>query len=150
MGSVSLTGKDTTIMNDRIFGDFGDGDCVNLEFPNNLVEAKVGKNGNSIYAFNASGRLVNVKCRVLLGSSDDKYLNSEMTRYINDPASYTLLLGEFIKRVGDGAGNVTNITYKVDGGIVQKVPGAKENVSGDTEQALAEYTIVFANTDRSL
>jgi hypothetical protein len=148
--SVSLTGKDTHIINDRIFVDFADGDCGSLEFPNNLVEVKVGKNKNSIYAFNASGQTVNYKVRIIRGSADDKFLNSEMNRYIQDPASYSLMSGEFVKRVGDGAGNVTNDTYKVDGGIIQKIPGGKDNVSGDTEQAVAEYMIVFANTDRSM
>jgi hypothetical protein len=150
MGSVSLTGKDTTIINDRIFKDFADADCVNLEFPNNLVEAKVGKNGNAIYAFNSSGKLVNVKIRIIRGSADDKFLNSEVTNYTNDPAAYTLMIGEFIKRAGDGLGNVSNDTYKLEGGIIQKMPNAKENVSGDTEQAVTEYQIVFTNTDRSI
>ena len=150
MGSVSLTGKDITIINDRVFVDFPDGDVISLEFPNNIVEAKTGKNGNSIYAFNSSGKTVNAKIRVLLGSPDDKYLNSEANRYLNDPAAYTLMLGEFVKRVGDGAANGTNVTYKLDGGIIQKIPGSKDNANGDTEQSVAEYAVVFTNSDRSM
>jgi len=148
--SVSLTGKDITIINDRIFKDFPDADVVTLEFPNNIVEAKTGKNGNSMYAYNSSGLTVNVKLRILIASPDDKYLNSELNRYVNDPAAYTLMVGEFTKRAGDGAGNVTNNTYKLDGGIIQKVPPAKDNANGDTEQSVAEYLIIFTNVSRSL
>jgi len=146
--SVSLTGKDTIIIDSRILNDLGTGDVANLEFPNNLVEAKTGKNGNVIYAYNASGKVTNVTLRVIRGSADDKYLASRMQEYINDPPTFILIAGEFIKRVGDGAGNITADIYTMKGGVVQKIPGGKENVEGDTEQSLSIYVIVFANTDR--
>ena len=152
---VSLTGNDTVMIGAaglalRTFADFGDGDTAVLDFPNNLVEAKTGKNGNTIYAFNATGQVVTATIRVLRGSLDDKYLNSEMNSYLGDPAAYPLLAGEFIKRVGDGTGTVVNDTYSITGGIVQKFPVVKENVEGDTEQAISIYTIIFANTERSI
>jgi len=155
MGGVSLTGNDTVAIGAtgaalRIFNDFGDGDTVNLDFPNNLVEAKTGKNGNTIYAFNATGQVVNATIRVLRGSPDDKYLNSEMNLYLKDPAAYPLLAGEFIKRIGDGTGAVINDVYKIGGGVVQKIPTVKENVEGDTEQSITIYIILFANTERSI
>ena len=149
-GSAALTGNDTTILDGRIFKDFAEGDVVTIEYPNNLTEGKVGKNGNVIFAFNSSGKSVNIKIRVLLGSSDDKYLNSRVQEYVNDSASFVFITGEFVKRVGDGKGNISNITYLVDGGVIQKIPGAKENVSGDTEQAVAEYMIFVANADRAI
>jgi len=155
MGGVSLTGNDTIAIGARgaalrIFADLADGDTANIDFPNNLVEAKTGKNGNTIYAFNATGQVANMTIRVLRGSPDDKYLNSEMNLYIADPAAYPLLDGEMIKRIGDGTGAVTNDVYKVNGGVVQKIPVVKENVEGDTEQSVSIYLIMFANTERSL
>lgn len=150
MGSVALTGNDVAIIDSRILRDFADGDTVVLDVPNNLAEGKAGKNGNMIYAYNASGRIVNVTVRVLRGSADDKYLNSRLQEYINDPASFVLVAGEFIKRSGDGAGNITAETYRLDGGVFQKMPGGKENVAGDTEQAVAIYVITFANSQRAL
>jgi len=148
--SVSLTGKDTHLINGRVLADFGDGDIGNIDFPNNLVEGKVGKNGNVIYALNSTGKTCTYTIRVLLGSDDDKFFNSEMNRYLQDPASYTLMDGEFIKRVGDGQGNVNNVIYILDGGIIQKMPNVKENVEGDTEQTLSVWQIMFANTDRAI
>ena len=150
MSSVSLTGKDTMVIDSRILADQADGDCGMLEFPNNLVEVKLGKNGNSVYAFNASGKVVNATLRVIRGSADDKYLNSRLVEYVNDPAAFVLIEAEFIKRVGDGAGNITADTYQLKGGAFQKMPGAKENVNGDTEQAVAIYVITFANSDRAM
>ena len=64
LGSVSLTGQDSIILGQnglapRILADLADGDTAMLEFPNNIVEAKVGKDGNTIYAFNATTHLTN-------------------------------------------------------------------------------------------
>ncbi len=153
--SVSLTGKDTIAIGSRglaprIFADLADGDTAVLDFPNNLVEAKTGKNGNTIYAFNATGKVVTGSVRVLRGSADDKYMNGELNRYLLDPAAYTLLDGEFIKRIGDGEGGVANDVYSLDGGIVQKMPNMKENVEGDTEQAVTIWQVIFANSDRGI
>lgn len=150
MGSMALTGADSVILNDRIFKDFADGDTGKFSFPNKLVEAKPGKNGNVIFAFNAQGILSEAEIRVLRASSDDKFLNSQMNAYINDPAAYTPMTGEFIKRVGDGQGNVSNEVYQFAGGVVTNIPEARENVSGETEQAVTVWKITFANTSRSI
>ena len=146
--SVALTGKDTTIIDTRRLTDLGTGDVVMIEAPNNLVELKQGKDGNAIYAYNASGKQTVATLRVIRGSADDKYLAARMQEYINDPAAFVLISGEFIKRTGDGTGNITNEVYTMDGGVIQKMPGTKENVEGDTEQAVSIYTLVFANSDR--
>ena len=153
--SVALTGKDTIAIGSRglaprIFADLADGDTGVLDFPNNLVEAKTGKNGNTIYAFNSTGVVGTMTLRVLRGSADDKYLNGEMNRYKLDPAAYTLIDGEIVKRVGDGIGNVSHDVYSLDGGIVQKMPNVKENVEGDTEQAVTIWQVIFANSDRGI
>lgn len=148
--TVSLTGKDSTILDDRIMQYLADADTVNLEFPNDLVAVKVGKGGNAIYAFNGTGKQANATIRVMRGSADDKYLNSRMLEQINDLAAFVLFKGEFVKRVGDGAGNVVSDIYKLEGGVIQKIPTTKENVEGDTDQSITTYVINFANTDRSL
>jgi len=148
---ISLTGDDNLILNngsDRVLKDFGDGDIATLNFPDKLVEAKVGKNGNTIFAFKASGKKVEVEIRVLAGSNDDKFLNKELTMYQQNPPSYVLMSGEFIKRVGDGKGKVTNVVYKLENGLVAGYPNAKENVDGEIEQSLAIYSLIFVNTDR--
>jgi hypothetical protein len=158
MGSVSLTGKDVISIGStltsgaslRVLNDLADGDTATLDLPNDVSAVKIGKNGNSLYAYNSTGKSCDVQLRVILGSADDKFLNAEYNRYVNDPASYTLLSGEFLKKVGDGLGNANSIIYKLGGGIIKRLPTVKENVEGDTEQAVAIWPISFANTDRAI
>lgn len=148
--TVTLTGDDSITINDRTLADLADGDVCNLDFPNNIAEGKKGKNRNAIIAFNSTGESVTATIRVIIGSPDDKFFNNEMNTYRNNKAGYTLLTGEFIKRVGDGNGNITNVTYTMSAGFVQKIPTVKENSEGDSEQGISIYTLMFMNTDRSI
>lgn len=150
MEVVSLTGADTAVVAGRVLTDFGDGDNVDLKNPNELATLKTGKNGNAIYAANASGLITEVLLRILRGSEDDKFLNALLARQKADFATFVLLTGQFVKRVGDGDGNVTNDTYIFGGGIFSKQVEAKSNVEGDTEQSLSIYNLKFANSDRSI
>lgn len=150
MGSVNITGSDTFILGGVVLSDFADGDTGKLTFPDKIVEATVGKNGNAIYAFNAKGLKCEVELRIMRGSPTDKLLNSLQKSFLNDPASYVVQTGEFIKRMGDGAGNVTNDSYVMNGGILPNIPEAKENVAGETEQAVTLWKMTFTNTDRSM
>lgn len=150
MEVVSLTGADTAVIAGRVLTDFGDADNVDLKFPNELATLKTGKNGNAIYAANASGLISEVVLRILRGSDDDKFLNSLLAAQKADFAAFVLLTGQFVKRVGDGDGNVTNDTYIFGGGIFSKQIEGKSNVEGDTEQSLAIYNLKFANSDRSI
>lgn len=150
MPTVSLTGKDVIKINGRLLNDLADGDCAALTFPNDIAVVKTGKNGNSIYAFKYDGNVCEVTLRVLRGSSDDKFLNNILALFKNDPAVFSLLQGEFSKQVGDGAGNLIADTYVLSGGIFKKQTEVKENAEGDTEQAVAIYTLTFSNAPRSI
>ena len=147
---VSLTGKDSVIINGRILNDVADGDCAVLTFPNNLVNIKTGKNGNSIYAFNYTGRQCQLVLRIIRGSSDDKYLNQLMSLLKNNPPSFTLMTGSLVKNVGDGSGSVVSDTYTLSGGIFSKETEVKENAEGDIEQAVSIYNLTFSNAPRSI
>ena len=68
MSVVSLTGKDTVIVNGTILNDLADGDCAALTFPDFLTQGKTGKNGNTIYAFNTTGRRCKLVLRLIRGS----------------------------------------------------------------------------------
>ena len=148
--SVSLTGNDVIKINNRIFSDLADADAVTLTFPNDLAVVKTGKNGNAIYAKNETGNQAEVVIRVLRGSSDDKYLNNELNTMKNDFSGYVLLNGEFIKKIGDGQGNITNDTYLCTGGVPSKQVEAKSSAEGDTEQSVSVYTIRFAVCERTI
>lgn len=148
MSSVAMSGSDTIIINDRILTDLADGECVTLEFPNDIANLKVGKNGNTIYGLNETGKQAEAKIRIIRGSSDDKYLQNLITQQQANFAGKILDTGEFVKQIGDGAGNISLDTYLMSGGIATKnVPG-KNNVEGDTEQSVSIYTWKFSNAPR--
>lgn len=150
MASVSLSGADSISIDGRNIVDLADGDAVHVAFPNDLATVKASKNGNTIYAFNEMGRLVECTLRILLGSSDDKYLTSRLQAQKNDFSNFTLLAGSFSKRVGDGAGNVSVAVYQCSGGVFKNQPEAKSSAEGDAEQSVAVYTIHFGNGTKAV
>lgn len=142
---MALTGNDTISLNGRVFADFADGNCAELKFPNGIAKVKIGKNGNAIFAQDNTGQMSELTLKLLRGSSDDQYLNAQMTAQQLNFAGSVLQFGEFIKKVGDGSGNITSDTYVMSGGIFTKIPEAKTNAEGDTDQSTVLYTIQFAN-----
>lgn len=150
MSIQALTGADVIKINTRILTDLADGDAVTIEYPNDIGNVKTGKNGNSIYALNNTGLNCNVNIRLIIGSADDKYMNSLLASWIKDPSAFTTLEGQFIKRVGDGASNVSSTTYELSGGIFVKIPVAKTNAEGDTEQSVVVYNLRYSNAPRRI
>ncbi len=150
MGSVSLTGADTIVVNGRNIVDLADGNVGEIEFPEGIADAKTGKNGNTIYAMKESGKNATFKVRLLRGSADDKFLNNLLSQQQANFAGFVLMSGEIVKRVGDGQGNILNDTYVMGGGIFTKIPGAKSNADGETDQSVVEYELKFSNAPRAL
>jgi hypothetical protein len=147
-GAVSLTGADVVTLNGRVFHDYANEDVAELTFEAELVKVQSSKNGNVIYALNAGGQMSKLKLRLLLGSPDDQYLNSLLASEQADLSGFTLIIGSFVKRVGDGQGNVTNVIYNVVGGVVDKYPSTKINAAGDVNQSVVEYMLTFGINTR--
>lgn len=149
MGEYALTGNDEIIVNDIPLTYFGQGTIGSLEVPNDLVALERGKNGNTVFALNQPGKIATLTVSVLAGSPDDRRLNG-LTPDLEEFASTVLATGAVIKKIGDGAGNIRYITYMLAGGMVSKIPTVTSVVDGNTEQALVEYKIVFANNNRGI
>jgi hypothetical protein len=111
---------------------------------------KTGKNGNTLFSLNETGDNADVALRLVIGSADDKFLNNLLENQKKNFTGFTLLDGSFVKRVGDGSGNTTDIVYTLAGGIFVKRVEAKSNVEGDTEQAVAVYTLRFSKGTKSI
>lgn len=150
MSVKSLSGSDTIVINGRNIVDVADGDCLKLAFENDIADLKTGKNGNTIYALNETGRQCLVTMRLMRGSSDDKYFNRLLEQQTANFAGFVLMFGEFVKRMGDGQGNILDDTYIMSGGIFTKRVDAKMNVEGDIEQSVSVYTMKFSNSPRAL
>jgi len=150
MALAALSGNDTVIVNNRVFSDFADGNIVELTFPSDIAQVKTGKNGNSIYGLNTTGQQCEVKVRLIRGSSDDQFLNNLLVNQQQNFAGFSLMIGEFIKKIGDGAGNITSDTYILSGGIFQKQVEATSNVEGDSAQSVSVYMMKFSNSPRAI
>lgn len=150
MPEVSLTGQDTVQIDGIIFSTLADGTPFDITFPNELGMVKAGKNGNTIYAKNEMGRIADIVLRVLLGGTDDKYLNGRLQQWISDPSTFTLLTAMFVKRVGDGDGNTESKIYQCSGGFFKRQVEAKTSAEGDTDQSVAVYNLTFGNCQVSI
>lgn len=150
MATFTLTGEDTLTLFDRTFEDFADGDNTTITFPNELITVKTGKNENTIYAKNSTGKNCDLVLRVIRGSADDRFLNGKLNEMLNDLPSFVTANGEFVKRAGDGQGSVVNNIYTLLGGVFSRNVDVKENAEGDTEQAVAVYNMRFAVGSNSI
>lgn len=148
--TVALSGSDTAIINGRSIVDVIDGDYAKISFPNEIASVKTGKNGNSVYALNASGKQADFELRLVRGSADDRFLNDLLSQQEYNFAGFVLMTGQFVKNIGDGKGNITKDKYITSGGVFTKRVEAKANSEGDTEQSVAVYTIKFSNAPRIL
>lgn len=149
MPSVSLTGNDTITIAGRTIADLADGDIATLTFPNELMAVKTGKNGSAIFAFNETGKQCEVTLRIPRNSADDKFFNRLLSLMKANPAGFVLMAGQFVKRVGNGLGFIGNDTYILSGGVFTRNVDATSNVEGNTDQAVAVYTMMFANGQRA-
>lgn len=147
--SYALTGHDTIILNDLPLNDFVDGDIGTLEISNDLFAMQTGKNGNTIFAYDEAGRNATLTLRILMSSNDDKRLNGLVPKH-EGFESTILINGSVVKMIGDGEGNISYNTYLLKGGMIQRKPNMTSNVNGETNQAVVEYVIQFADAERSI
>ena len=148
--SVSLTGNDVVTLNGRVFHDFAQGEVIKLDFSGDLVKAEPSKNGNIVFALNVAGLMSKLTMRLLAGGPDDQYLNSLLASQLFDLALFVLIVGSFVKRVGDGQGNVTNIIYNTIGGVISKYPSASTNTTGGVDQSVVEWVLDFGSNSRAI
>ena len=150
MAINAITADDTLTIFDRIINDFADGSNSTIAFGNDLVGTKTGKNGNTIYTRNETGHNAVLTLRLIRGSDDDRFLNTRLQTLERDFAAFQLGQGEFVKRVGDGQGNVASDVYQLSGIIFQRKVDTQENVEGDTEQGVSVYTLFSSYTTRGI
>lgn len=148
MPQFSLTGSDTAVIAGLVLRNVCDGDWFLMQFDEDLAAVKVGKDGNAIFASNAQGQRGSATLRLLRGSDDDKAMDSLLQTQLADFSAFELLDGSFVKRIGDGSGNVTPDQYIAEGGIFKRMVDAKSNAEGDTEQSVSVYRFEFSRVAR--
>jgi len=151
MGTYALTGNDVFTLNERpIQQDLADGSVVEIAYNNDRVGISTGKNRNTVFADNQTGSNATVTLRVLKATPTDKYLNGLSAQQDNDFVATSLLRGTFTKRVGDGNGKVSFDNYTLLGGAFQRFPDASENNTGETDQGVTVYQLIFAQAKRAI
>lgn len=149
-GISAVAGKDVIIIDGMVITALADGEAIKLDFDTTIAQMKISKDGNSIYAMQYSGIIGKLEIRVVRGSYDDAVLNSKLQQWLADPTSFNLLKGSYVKRVGDGQGNVTSEIYQLAGGIFDKIPSGKSSSEGDTDQSVVVYSMLFRNNVRAM
>lgn len=150
MPTTALTGRDTITINNRILNDFADEVVAEITFPNDLVNLKTGKGGNTVYGFNASGRQCEMVLRILRGTPDDAFLNSILLSQNSNFSGFTLITGTMVKNIGDGAGNIRLDSYILSGGTIKRSVEIMESAAGDVNQAVAVWHLQFSNAPRAI
>lgn len=150
MAIYSLTGNDTLIINKRVFSELADNSTIELTFNNDRIGTSTGKNDNTIISDNRQGGNATLTLRVIRGSYEDTVLNGWSVLQDRDLPSFTLMSGTFTKRIGNGFGFVHFDNYVLQGGAFQRSVEVQENLNGETEQAVAIYTIFFSKVTRAI
>lgn len=145
----AYTSADIIEINGRQLTGLADGDCVVITFPNELSAIKTGKNGNNIASHNETGRNAEIALRIIKGCSDDKFLASLVNAWKDRLDSFEPMTASFSKLITVDGGKTTE-TITCDFGIPVKDVETKENVEGDTEQAVSIYSLRFGDHKRSL
>jgi hypothetical protein len=145
---TGVAGKDNLIINGTILTAYADGDAIKFTPAGPVAQMKVSKDGNSIYAMQNSGIACKVQVRLVRGSLDDITLNGYLQQWIADAATFVLLAGSYVKRIGNGKGGVVNEVYQLAAGVVEGIPEGLTNPEGNTEQAVTTYTLLFRNDVR--
>ncbi len=147
-GISAVAGKDVLIINGQVLTGYADADAIKFEPQGPVAQMKVSKDGNSIYSMQYSGIVARLTVRLVRGCFDDTVINGLLQQWIADPATFTLLTGSYVKRIGDGKGNVTSEVYQFAGGVIESIPSGHSNMDGNTEQSVTVYTFLFRNDAR--
>lgn len=126
-----------------------DGDIAVISYPNDTAGVSTGKGGNTVAAHNEMGRQADLVLRVVRGCYDDKRLNSKLVQWTKRSPEFVPIVGNFTKVIAVDGGTNSDTTSLMFGIPLRRVE-ARENVAGDTEQAIAVYNIRFGNSDRSI
>lgn len=152
MSSFTIVGQDTFTLNGRNIVGLANGSVINLTHPSQLMTMTIGKNSAAMFAKNEEGVSAQLELRIIRGCDDDKFLNNLMKSQESNAIAFKLMEATLVKQLGAGVagGQIQRDVYSLQGGtFVQKVD-VMYDTSGDTDQAVAVYSLQFAVAERTL
>ena len=159
LNQVRVTGKDIiqiglSASSLKDITSFADGDYARITFPNDIMNFTIGKNRNMIAAYNAMGTLAELELRLLRGSKEDAFLQSQFPTFASDTLGFNFIHAKVIKKLGasENGGTMTPIeeSYTLSNGVISKAPEIVSNVSGSTDQGVVIWQIKFAEFERKV
>jgi hypothetical protein len=141
--STSLAQSDTLRINAQNISTLANEDPGKLEFPNELANVDVDKQGNGLLAINQKGLIADLDVRLVMAGSDDQFLNTLLNQQTS--GSPTILAAILTKNFANQAGQVTSVQFQLNGGIFLKPPPVMISAVGNIEQTIAVYKFRFAN-----
>lgn len=148
--SQAMSGPDTLSINNTLIPDLADGDAIDLKYDTDISTVSRGKNGNSLFAENQKGFVGTMVIRLVRGSASDTFLNGLLSQQSLNFPGFVLMFGSYVKKVGDGKGNIVTDEYVLSGGVFQRPIDGKTNVEGDTNADVSVYNIKWSNAPRSI
>ena len=138
-----LIGKDNfTVDGISAANSLANGDVITIAPDGALNNKAITYGGQQIVAEDRNGLAHTLTCRPLVGSELDKYFQTKYSEYKNDSPSYVAMNGTATRRLGDGAGNVTNDDFALSEMVFANAPtNATINTEGSVDQVVREYTI---------
>lgn len=144
---MAIVADSTLIINERIISELANSTSVDLTPPSELVQMNIGKNGHILVGENAQGKMTDLKIRIVLGGSDDKFLNSLLTQ-ANQRLSTFVPLTCKVSHIVRNAEEVNLVQHILGEGVFAQLIPASMNAEGDTEQAVAVYSFKFGRYRR--
>lgn len=148
INSIIADSQYTSIINDRVLADFADDAYEQITYDEDQVSVTIGKNGNTIYQVLPAGKKATIAYRVIIGSSDDIFLNNLLN--VQNTGVFTLIAGSSSKLQNDGAGGSKTITYTLEGGVITKGVDSTMQSSDNKDVAVATYNLTFSSVVRTI
>lgn len=148
MATLVLTGQDTIIVNDEVVTGLATGTVGQVTLENDIAASQTGKDGNSIIAYNASGKQATLELHIIRGCHDDKRFNDLFNQQKTGITNFVTLTGAVIKQLGDGKGNIEHDTTSLVDGFFLRGPDVQSNVEGDIAQAEVIWKFRFCDFQR--
>ncbi len=148
INSIIADSQYTSIINNRVLSDFADDAYEQITYDEDQVSVTIGKNGNGIYQVLPAGKKATISYRVIIGSSDDIFLNNLLN--VQNTGVFTLISGSSSKLQNDGAGGSKAITYTLEDGVITKGVDSAMQSSDNKDVAVAVYNLTFRSVVRTI
>jgi hypothetical protein len=137
-----IASNDGLIINSRVITNFAGPKSILTEYPNDINDIHIFKNGNMIWMRKIQGLLVNITIKLMINSDDDKFLNSLFKSSQQNPNIFSPINMQHIKNTTNENGNLLQAIVDIPWAMFQKLPSMQDDSEGDVEQAISTWGFI--------